>query len=140
MSKLEKRIREIKGSILFATFLLAGTGLYFQNNVGTISYLREIGFSTNIIVSMFIVSAFACGYIGLKHYAWNLLYYFPFVIYTGAAWLSVSERILNPSYANAPPIADACFYTLLLGFLVLDWYQDWRNRVWSKTLLAYSLF
>jgi hypothetical protein len=130
---LDNHIRQIKGGLLFVTFFAVGVSLYFQKGIGTIHYVQEIGFEPNIIIAMFFISAFACAYIGFKCLAWNLLWYFPFVIYTGATWLNISERIANPSYTNTPPLVAGFFYSALLGFLVLDWYQDWKGKTWIKT-------
>lgn len=126
---IEKRIREIKGGLLFVTFLFVGVFLYLQDNLGTMGYLQNIGVPSTFVIAGFFASAFACGYIGLKHLAWNILWYTPFCFYVGAAWLSAIDKINTPTPV---PVTAPALYTLLMLFLILDWWSDWRKEYGTK--------
>ena len=127
-----KLIRKLKGALMAITFLCAAIGLYLQRGIGVISYLGDIGISPLFLICGFALSGLAMIYITVYNSEYNLVWYIPFMLYTGATWSAVYERLIHPENANTPPIVAACFYTLLLGILILDWYQDWKKLYGAK--------
>lgn len=127
-----KIIRKMKGALMALTFLSAAIGLYLQRGIGVISYLDGFGISPLFLISGFALSGLAMIYITINNSDYNLIWYVPLMLYTGATWTAVYERIIHPESINTPPIVAACLYTLLMGILILDWYQDWKKLNGAK--------
>lgn len=119
--RMTNRIRTIKGGLLFVAFLVVAVSIYFQPELGTISHITEFGLSPTFMVSGFLFAAVSSLYTGLKHLKWNIIIYTPFMFYTGATW----EAVIAGGGSRVP-VAGAAFYTLLLVFMLIDWYQDVR--------------
>ena len=121
MTNMDNRIRTIKGGLLFVAFLVVAFSIYLQPSIGTISHITEFGLSPSFMVAGFLFAAVSSLYTGIKHLKWNIIIYTPFMFYTGATW----EAVIDGG-GDQVPVAAAVFYTLLLVFMLIDWYQDVR--------------
>ncbi len=121
-------IKQIKLTLLAVGFLIIGLGLHFQASLGVIAYVASIGVQPDVLSAGFLMSSFACGVIAVFHLDYNILWYTPLMIYTGATWMAFFDRLDEPVQF---PIATAVLYTLLLLWVCADWLIE-RELSWSK--------
>lgn len=119
--KTLKQIKLAKGVIYLFTFVLSGIFLYSEPNLGVMKSLTNIGIPASGWLAIFIVTGIANFLTGVYDWNWNMLWFSPIYMYTGATLIPVAT-------VETFPTTPLILYLLLSLLTILDVWKDWTTR------------